>query len=49
MVAVTPCRLAVIDRAHLLFTVHEAPTFALDVMRELAERLRHAWGGALST
>jgi CRP-like cAMP-binding protein len=48
VVAVTPTRLAVVDRAHFLFMVHEAPTFALDVMREMAERLRHARGGAVS-
>jgi len=44
VVAVTPCRLAAVDRSHFLFMVHEAPTFALDVMREMAERLRHARG-----
>jgi CRP-like cAMP-binding protein len=48
VVAVSTCRLAVVDRAHFLFMVHEAPTFALDVMREMAERLRHARGGAVS-
>ena len=49
VVAVTPCRLAAVDRAHFLFMVHEAPTFALDVMREMAERLRHARGGAVTS
>jgi CRP-like cAMP-binding protein len=39
-VAVEDCRLAVIDRRHFLFLVHETPTFALDVMRTLATRLR---------
>ena len=48
VVAVSTCRLAVVDRAHFLFMVHEAPTFALDVLREMAERLRHARGGAVS-
>ncbi len=40
-VAVTACRLAKVDRRQFLFMVHEAPTFAIDVMREMAERLRH--------
>jgi CRP-like cAMP-binding protein len=48
VVAVTPVRLAAVDRKHFLFMVHEAPTFALDVMAEMAERLRHARGGAAS-
>jgi CRP-like cAMP-binding protein len=46
VVALVPTRLAVVDRSRFLFMVHEAPTFALDVMREMAERLRHARGGA---
>jgi CRP/FNR family cyclic AMP-dependent transcriptional regulator len=33
-------RLAVIDRRHFLFLVHETPTFALQVMATLADRLR---------
>src|SRR5262249_8405579 len=32
--------LAVIDRRHFLFLVHETPMFALQVMSALAERLR---------
>jgi CRP-like cAMP-binding protein len=40
-IARTDCRLAKVDRRQFLFMVHEAPTFALDVMRELAERLHH--------
>jgi len=44
VVAVTPCQLAPVDRRHFLFLVHETPTFAVDVMREMAERLRHAHG-----
>jgi CRP/FNR family cyclic AMP-dependent transcriptional regulator len=32
--------LAVIDRKAFLFLVHETPTFALQVMRSMAERIR---------
>ncbi len=34
------CKLAVIDKRRFLFLVHETPTFALQVMASLAERLR---------
>ncbi|HEY6428526.1 MAG TPA: Crp/Fnr family transcriptional regulator [Acidimicrobiales bacterium] len=34
--------LAVIDRSRFLFLVHETPTFALQVMGSMAERLRSA-------
>jgi len=40
VVAVTDTKLAVIDRRTFLFLVHETPTFALEVMSSLAERLR---------
>jgi CRP-like cAMP-binding protein len=39
-VAVTDTKLAVIDRRTFLFLVHETPTFALQVMSSIAERLR---------
>jgi len=39
-VAVTDTKLAVIDRKTFLFLVHETPTFALQVMSSIAERLR---------
>jgi CRP/FNR family cyclic AMP-dependent transcriptional regulator len=39
-VAVSDCQLATIDRKLFLFLVHETPTFALDVMSGMAERLR---------
>jgi CRP-like cAMP-binding protein len=39
--AVEQSVLAVIDRRHFLFLVHETPTFALQVMSSMAERLRH--------
>jgi CRP/FNR family transcriptional regulator, cyclic AMP receptor protein len=32
--------LAVIDRRRFLFLVHETPTFALEVMSDMADRLR---------
>jgi CRP/FNR family cyclic AMP-dependent transcriptional regulator len=41
LVASTDCKLARVDRRQFLFMVHEAPMFALDVMKELIERLRH--------
>ena len=39
--ATTDTVLAVIDRQRFLWLVHETPTFALQVMRTMAERLRH--------
>jgi CRP/FNR family cyclic AMP-dependent transcriptional regulator len=39
-VAVEPSRVAVINRSTFLHLVHETPTFALQVMRSLADRLR---------
>ena len=39
-VAAKDCSLAVIDQREFLFLVHETPTFALEVMSSLAERLR---------
>jgi CRP-like cAMP-binding protein len=40
-VAVEPSRVAVIDERTFLYLVHETPTFALQVMRALAARIRH--------
>jgi CRP-like cAMP-binding protein len=39
-IAVEPSRIAVINRRTFLFLVHETPTFAIDVMRSLADRIR---------
>ena len=39
--AVEPTSIAVINRRQFLFLVHETPTFALQVMSSMAERLRH--------
>ena len=39
-VAVTDTKLAIIDRNKFLFLVQETPTFALQVMSSMAERLR---------
>ena len=39
--AIEPTVIAVIDRRQFLFLVHETPTFALQVMTSMAERLRH--------
>jgi CRP-like cAMP-binding protein len=39
-VAVAPTQIAVINERTFLYLVHETPTFALQVMRSLAERLR---------
>ncbi len=41
-VAVEDTTLAVIDKRRFLFLVHETPTFALQVMSSLADRLREA-------
>jgi CRP-like cAMP-binding protein len=40
VVALSDTKLAVIDRPTFLFLVQETPTFALQVMTSLAERLR---------
>ena len=40
-VAVEQSRVAVIDERTFLYLVHETPTFALQVMRALAARIRH--------
>lgn len=39
-VAVEPTTVAVIDERTFVFLVHETPTFALQVMRSLAARIR---------
>jgi CRP-like cAMP-binding protein len=39
-VAVEPTQIAVIDERTFIFLVHETPTFALQVMRSLAARIR---------
>ena len=39
-VATEPTQVAVINERTFLYLVHETPTFALQVMRALAERLR---------
>ena len=39
-VAKTACTLAAIDRHMFLFLVSETPTFAIDIMHSLAERIR---------
>jgi CRP/FNR family cyclic AMP-dependent transcriptional regulator len=41
-IARTPARIARITKPEFMFLVHEHPTFALDVMGALAERLRRA-------
>jgi len=41
-VATTDSKLAVIDEGTFLFLIHETPTFALQVMRTLTDRLRAA-------
>ncbi len=43
-VAVEDSTLAVIDKRRFLFLVHETPTFALQVMSSLAQRLRAVQG-----
>jgi CRP/FNR family transcriptional regulator, cyclic AMP receptor protein len=43
--ALEDCKLAVIDQRRFLFLVHETPTFALQVMASLAEKLRAMQAG----
>ncbi|MFZ4639360.1 MAG: cyclic nucleotide-binding domain-containing protein [Nodosilinea sp.] len=43
-VARTDCKLAMVDVNHFLFLVQETPLFALEVIRSLANRLRHLKG-----
>jgi CRP/FNR family transcriptional regulator, cyclic AMP receptor protein len=43
-IAATPCRLAHVDKREFTFLVQEHPTFALQVMSVMAERLRRANG-----
>jgi CRP-like cAMP-binding protein len=38
--ATAPTSLAMIDQREFLFLVHETPTFAIQVMSSLADRLR---------
>jgi len=40
--AATAARLAKVDKKHFTYLVHEHPTFALQVMKVMAERLRNA-------
>ncbi len=40
-VAKTDCKIVTIDKHRFLYLVHETPTFALDVMRVLADRVRY--------
>lgn len=40
-VAKTDCKVVLVDKQHFLFLVQETPTFALQVMHTLADRLRH--------
>jgi CRP/FNR family transcriptional regulator, cyclic AMP receptor protein len=41
-IAATPCRLVRVGKREFTFLVHEHPTFALQVMAVMAERLRRA-------
>jgi len=41
-IAVAPSRVVRVDQAHFRYLVQEHPTFALQVMRVLAERIRRA-------
>lgn len=41
-IAATPCRLARVGKREFMFLVQEHPTFALQVMTVMAERLRRA-------
>jgi len=39
-IAKTDCQLAIVDKKQFLFLVHETPTFAIDVMSTMADRIR---------
>ena len=39
-VAKTDCKLILVDKRRFLFLVQETPTFAIQVMHEMAERIR---------
>jgi CRP/FNR family transcriptional regulator, cyclic AMP receptor protein len=41
-IARTPVKVALVDEQKFLFLVHETPTFALQVMRTMAQRQRNA-------
>ncbi|MFP4321616.1 MAG: Crp/Fnr family transcriptional regulator [Anaerolineales bacterium] len=40
-VAKTDCKIVTIDKHRFLYLVHETPTFALEVMKVLADRVRY--------
>ncbi|MBZ0291689.1 MAG: cyclic nucleotide-binding domain-containing protein [Anaerolineae bacterium] len=40
VIAATDCKVVPIDEERFMFMVHETPTFALKVMRVMADRLR---------
>jgi CRP-like cAMP-binding protein len=42
--AATPAKLVRVDKRHFTFLVQEHPTFALQVMKVMADRIRHANG-----
>ena len=44
-VAATTAKLVTVDRSQFTFLVQEHPTFALEVMKIMAERLRRADAG----
>jgi CRP/FNR family transcriptional regulator, cyclic AMP receptor protein len=46
-VAKTACRLAPIDQRRFQFLIQQHPQFAMHVMKELADRLRHMTAAAM--
>jgi CRP/FNR family cyclic AMP-dependent transcriptional regulator len=42
-VAKTDCRLVPVDEYHFYYLISETPTFALQVMQAMADRMRRAW------
>jgi CRP/FNR family transcriptional regulator, cyclic AMP receptor protein len=41
VIAVTDCKLAVLNHQEFLWLVHETPTFAIQVMAAMAARIKH--------
>lgn len=42
-IARTDCRLVPVDEYHFYYLISETPTFALQVMQVMADRLRQSW------
>lgn len=45
-IAKTDCKLAYLEQKHFLFAVQETPLFAIEVMKNYSNRLRHLMDGS---